>query len=97
MQKSQEDRQVPVHSYAALVRRIRLGSGLVLFTYLVREQAGFRFVLEELEMERTGDTDKDIQVNTARWTALLETAVRKWPEQWFWVHRRWKTRKEAGS
>jgi len=40
----------------------------------------------------TGDLDHDVAVNTARFTATIERHVRSHPEQWFWVHRRWKTR-----
>ena len=38
------------------------------------------------------DTEADIAANTARFTAVLEDAIRKYPSQWLWMHRRWKTR-----
>jgi KDO2-lipid IV(A) lauroyltransferase len=41
---------------------------------------------------RTGDRGRDVEVNTARFTEVIEHWVRSCPEQWFWVHRRWKTR-----
>jgi len=40
----------------------------------------------------TGDLDQDIVLNTASFTQTIERHVRAQPEQWFWVHRRWKTR-----
>jgi KDO2-lipid IV(A) lauroyltransferase len=40
----------------------------------------------------TGDLEHDIRENTARFAAAIERHVRAHPEQWFWVHRRWKTR-----
>lgn len=43
-------------------------------------------------LERSGDRERDIRTNTARFTAAIERQVRACPEQWFWVHRRWKTR-----
>jgi KDO2-lipid IV(A) lauroyltransferase len=50
-------------------------------------------VLEpEIPLVVTGDLDHDIAANTARYTAAIERQVRAHPEQWFWVHRRWKTR-----
>jgi len=45
-----------------------------------------------LPLERTGDHGRDLRLNTARYTAAVERQVRACPEQWFWVHRRWKTR-----
>ena len=40
----------------------------------------------------TGDLERDVVVNTACFTETIERHVRAQPEQWFWVHRRWKTR-----
>jgi len=45
-----------------------------------------------VELVRTGDLDADIKANTQKLTAVIEEYVRKYPEQWLWVHRRWKTR-----
>jgi KDO2-lipid IV(A) lauroyltransferase len=41
---------------------------------------------------RTGNTEKDVVANTAKFTKVIEDYARKYPEQWLWVHRRWKTR-----
>jgi KDO2-lipid IV(A) lauroyltransferase len=48
-----------------------------------------------VELVRTGDDDADILTNTGRFTLKIEEFVRKYPEQWLWVHRRWKTRPEG--
>jgi KDO2-lipid IV(A) lauroyltransferase len=40
---------------------------------------------------RTGQVDRDVELNTARFTEAIEREVRAHPEQWFWVHRRWKS------
>jgi Kdo2-lipid IVA lauroyltransferase/acyltransferase len=45
-----------------------------------------------VELVRTGDTDRDIFVNTQKFTNVVENIIRKYPEQWVWVHARWKTR-----
>jgi KDO2-lipid IV(A) lauroyltransferase len=45
-----------------------------------------------VELIRTGDTELDIFVNTQRFAKVIEEIVRKHPEQWVWVHARWKTR-----
>jgi KDO2-lipid IV(A) lauroyltransferase len=41
---------------------------------------------------RTGNNDADIVANTAHFTKVIEEVVRRYPDQWLWVHRRWKTR-----
>jgi KDO2-lipid IV(A) lauroyltransferase len=45
-----------------------------------------------IELVRTGDGERDIEINTARFTAAIERQVRMFPDQWLWIHRRWKTR-----
>jgi KDO2-lipid IV(A) lauroyltransferase len=44
---------------------------------------------------RTGDDDADAVANTALFTKIIEDHVRRYPDQWLWVHRRWKTRPEG--
>jgi KDO2-lipid IV(A) lauroyltransferase len=63
--------------------------------FLLWEESEQRYVLrfgEELEVVHTGDAEKDAVENTARFTAAIEGYVRRYPEQWLWMHRRWKTR-----
>jgi KDO2-lipid IV(A) lauroyltransferase len=48
-----------------------------------------------LELVRTGDLETDIVANTQKFTAVIEDYVRRYPDQWLWVHRRWKTRPEG--
>jgi KDO2-lipid IV(A) lauroyltransferase len=45
-----------------------------------------------VKLIRTGDDEADIVANTAEFTRIIEEYVRKYPDQWLWVHRRWKTR-----
>ncbi len=45
-----------------------------------------------VELVRTGDLEADIVANTQKFTKVIEEYVRKYPGQWLWVHRRWKTR-----
>ncbi len=45
-----------------------------------------------LETIRTGNEEADIVANTAAYTKMIEEYARRYPEQWLWVHRRWKTR-----
>jgi Kdo2-lipid IVA lauroyltransferase/acyltransferase len=48
-----------------------------------------------VDLVRTGDLEADIVANTQKFTKVIEDYVRKYPEQWLWVHRRWKTRPEG--
>jgi Kdo2-lipid IVA lauroyltransferase/acyltransferase len=45
-----------------------------------------------VELIRTGDSEADIVANTAKFTSVIEDVIRRYPDQWLWVHRRWKTR-----
>jgi len=45
-----------------------------------------------VELLRTGDTERDVFENTQRFTKVIEEIIRKYPEQWVWVHGRWNTR-----
>jgi KDO2-lipid IV(A) lauroyltransferase len=45
-----------------------------------------------LKLVSTGDDEADALANTALFTKVIEAYVAKYPDQWLWVHRRWKTR-----
>ena len=45
-----------------------------------------------LRLVETGNVEADILANTALFTAELERYIRRFPDQWLWMHRRWKTR-----
>jgi KDO2-lipid IV(A) lauroyltransferase len=48
-----------------------------------------------VELVRTGDLEADLLANTQKFTSVIEDYARKYPDQWLWVHRRWKTRPEG--
>jgi len=53
----------------------------------------YRFVRGAVvEVSQTGDRKKDILETTAAYTAEVEKLVRAYPDQWLWIHKRWKTR-----
>jgi KDO2-lipid IV(A) lauroyltransferase len=45
-----------------------------------------------VELIRTGDTERDVFENTQWFARVIEEIIRKHPDQWVWVHKRWKTR-----
>ena len=48
-----------------------------------------------VELIRTGDAERDIFENTQKFTKVLEEIIRKYPDQWVWVHGRWNTRPDG--
>ena len=49
-------------------------------------------ILPPVEIARTDDYESDLVVNTQRFTKVVEDVVRQYPDQWFWIHQRWKTK-----
>lgn len=47
---------------------------------------------KEVDLIRTGDKLRDVQENTALFTNIIERHIREHPEQYFWFHKRWKTK-----
>lgn len=61
--------------------------------FLIRAKKGFHVVFgPELHTIRTGDGRKDVELNTQMYNRVIELYARRFPDQWFWVHQRWKTR-----
>lgn len=76
--------------------RVAMKTGAsVLPGFLVWEEASRQYVLRfgpPVELRSTGNFEADVLANTAALTAVIEDAIRRSPDQWLWVHRRWKTR-----
>ena len=84
---------------ASGLARVALRTGAtVLPGFMVWEEAEQKYVLrfgEEIPVIATGDDEADTLANTVKFTAVIEEWVRRYPEQWLWVHRRWKTRPDG--
>ncbi len=76
--------------------RLSMLTGAPVFpAFLVRqgESGHHRIVtLPEVEMVRTDDRNADVITNTQRCSLVVEEMIRRYPEQWIWFHKRWKTR-----
>ena len=71
----------------------------VIPAFLIREQGSWQHqivVLPPIEPIRTGDQEADIVATTAKFTALFQQMVEKYPDHWLWIHKRWK-RRPAGE
>jgi len=66
----------------------------VIPSFMVRMETGkYRFIIgEEVTIINTGNPERDILTNTQNFTKIIEGFVRKYPDQWLWVHQRWKTK-----
>jgi KDO2-lipid IV(A) lauroyltransferase len=63
-----------------------------LFGCIHREGDGHRVVIEAIPVPQTGDREADAKAVTAAATLAIETELRARPEEWVWMHRRWRTR-----
>jgi KDO2-lipid IV(A) lauroyltransferase len=70
---------------------LRTGAPVIPF-FVVREAPGRHrgTFLAPIEMPHTGDRRADIALGTARCNAVIENLIRKYPEQWWWAHRRFR-------
>jgi Kdo2-lipid IVA lauroyltransferase/acyltransferase len=79
--------------------RIAMKTGArVLPGFLLWEEATQQYVLRfgaPLCVATGGDVEADAIANTAWFTKVIEDYVRQYPDQWLWVHRRWKTRPQG--
>ena len=66
----------------------------VIPVFPVRQKDGrYRIIFEnEIKFIRTDDMTADVEDNTALFSGIIENYIRKYPDHWFWFHRRWKTR-----
>jgi Kdo2-lipid IVA lauroyltransferase/acyltransferase len=76
----------------------RTGAAVVV-GFIVREGRDRHRVIIQgpLTLARSRDNDHDVRVETARFTKMIEDQIRRTPDQWIWMHRRWKTSPPSGS
>jgi Kdo2-lipid IVA lauroyltransferase/acyltransferase len=77
----------------ATILALRTGAAVVpTYIYLDSDEKQQMHILPEIPLVITGDEETDLLVNTQNFTNFTEQIVREHPEQWVWMHERWKTR-----
>ena len=77
----------------ATVLALKTGAAVVpSYIYLGEDNLQHMYILPEIPMRVSGDEDADIVFNTQVLTNFIEEQIRKHPDQWVWMHERWKTR-----
>lgn len=65
----------------------------VIPAFLVRHKMSFKVIFgNEIPLVCTGKKAEDIEANTLKYNQAIEAIIREYPDQWFWVHKRWKTK-----
>ena len=66
----------------------------VIPAFMVRSPSGkYRLIVEDpVPVVKTGDKNRDVITNTQNFTRVIEDVIKKYPEQWLWIHQRWKTK-----
>ncbi len=86
---------VPASTTTSIAKLALKTGAVVLPAFAVWEESKKKYVVylePPIEYEKTGNTDEDIKNLTQKITKTVEKYVRKYPEQWLWIHKRWNTR-----
>lgn len=77
----------------ATILAMKTGAAVVpAYIHLEKDGMQHMHFCEEIPMRITGDEESDIVYNTQLMTSAMEDMIRKYPEQWVWMHERWKTK-----
>jgi Kdo2-lipid IVA lauroyltransferase/acyltransferase len=85
----------PAATNPALARIALATEAPVLPAFMVRQGRTPRHqitILPVIEVRTSGDRNESIHQSTQEFTAVIESMVRRYPDHWNWIHRRWKTR-----
>jgi KDO2-lipid IV(A) lauroyltransferase len=89
---------IPAATTAGLARLARRTGASVVPVHSYWDPSLGKYVLHyepALVLPKSDDEEADIVAHTALFNQVLEGFIRRFPDQWFWVHRRWKNRPEG--
>jgi KDO2-lipid IV(A) lauroyltransferase len=77
----------------ASILAMKTGAAIVP-TYIFLGEDGMQHmhILPEIAWTETGNEEENMKVNTQRYTCFIESVIREHPDQWVWMHERWKTK-----
>lgn len=76
----------------ATILAMKTGAAVVLgYIYLGKDWKQHMHILPEIPIHLSGDEEADMVYNTQRLTDGIENIIRRHPEQWVWMHERWKS------
>ena len=77
----------------ATLMAMKTGAAVVpTYIHLGEDGLQHMHILPEIPMVNTGDEEKDTITNTQTLTTMIEGWIRQYPDQWVWMHQRWKTK-----
>ena len=80
---------------SAPVLLARASGAAIIPSFIIRHNGKHTLIFgDPVQLEDTGDKEKDLVSNTQKWSDIVESYIRRYPEQWVWMHRRWKTKNE---
>lgn len=83
----------PACTNSGLAKLVLRSKAAVVPLSIIKENEHYTIAfLPEIPLEMTGDPIKDIEKNTQHYVSAIESMIRLFPEQYFWVHNRWKTK-----
>lgn len=83
----------PTCTNKAIARVAMKTKASVVPVFLVREEKGYKVIIDKIvDTIDSGDRDLDVKTNTENYNKIIEKYIRQYPNQWFWVHNRWKTK-----
>ncbi len=86
---------VPACTTSGVARLAIRANALIFPMFAIWDEGESRYVVyngKPIEPSRSGDREADVLETTAAFTAEIEKIIRRFPEQWLWIHKRWKTR-----
>ena len=86
---------VPASTTTSIAKLALKTGAAVMPAFAVWEETKRKYVVyleSPIEYEKTENAEEDIRVLTQKITDVVEKYVRRYPEQWLWIHKRWNTR-----